>query len=146
MCELACTMHHYGEAAPSRSRVNVIKWDEKAVDVPILCLQCYNPVCATACPTDAIYRNDPKEVVVIDRQKCINCKSCMFACPIGGITVDPGENEVIKCDLCGGNPQCVAFCPTGALQFVDVDKSAMAKRRRGAERMSEVIGVLMGGR
>jgi len=146
LCELACSLQHYKEIAPSRSRINVIKWDAKAIDIPVLCLQCYNPVCATACPTNAIYRNDRQEVVVIDKDKCIECKSCMYACPIGGITVDPVEGEVIKCDLCGGDPQCVAFCPTGALEFVEAGKMALRKRRIAATKMSEVIDVLMGGR
>jgi Fe-S-cluster-containing hydrogenase component 2 len=28
---------------------------------------------------------------------------------------------VIKCDLCGGDPQCAAACPTGAIVYVDAD-------------------------
>ena len=31
---------------------------------------------------------------------------------------------VQKCDLCGGNPRCVPFCPTGALQYLPAGQAA----------------------
>jgi Fe-S-cluster-containing hydrogenase component 2 len=32
--------------------------------------------------------------------------------------MDPQKEELVKCDLCGGQPQCVEWCPTGAIRFV----------------------------
>ncbi|MCH6588008.1 MAG: (Fe-S)-binding protein, partial [Proteobacteria bacterium] len=27
----------------------------------------------------------------------------------------------VKCDLCGGDPECAKACPTGAITYVDAD-------------------------
>jgi Fe-S-cluster-containing hydrogenase component 2 len=46
----------------------------------------------------------------------------MQACPkypdAPPIMYDSERNICVKCDLCGGNPLCVKFCPEGALSFV----------------------------
>jgi Fe-S-cluster-containing hydrogenase component 2 len=28
---------------------------------------------------------------------------------------------VVKCDLCEGDPYCVKYCETGAIQYVDIE-------------------------
>jgi Fe-S-cluster-containing hydrogenase component 2 len=33
-----------------------------------------------------------------------------------------------KCDLCGGDPQCVKFCWTGAIEYVDSEIAVDIKR------------------
>ena len=41
------------------------------------------------------------------------------------------KNRVmLKCDLCGGSPQCAAWCETGALQYVSVDEAELIKEAR----------------
>ena len=45
----------------------------------------------------------------------------MGACPFGAILVDPKTGDVVKCDLCGGDPTCVKVCPTRALLYVRAD-------------------------
>jgi len=39
------------------------------------------------------------------------------------IVVDPEEKKSKKCLLCHGDPQCVHFCPNGALKFVPWDEA-----------------------
>lgn len=34
----------------------------------------------------------------------------------------------IKCNLCGGTPRCVKFCPTDALKFVEPKKAAIIRK------------------
>ena len=34
---------------------------------------------------------------------------------------NPDTHKAFKCDLCGGDPACVKSCPTGALEYVDMD-------------------------
>ncbi len=39
---------------------------------------------------------------------------CVTACPQypnSAVRVIPATKKAIKCDLCGGDPQCVKFCP-----------------------------------
>ena len=61
----------------------------------------------------------------------------MAGCPFGAILYDPDNRRVIKCDLCGGDPQCVRFCPTGALQFLRKQLAHLPKRDRLAKRMTQ---------
>jgi Fe-S-cluster-containing hydrogenase component 2 len=53
---------------------------------------------------------------------------CVLACLHGNIHFD-GEADVSrKCDLCGGDPVCVRFCPSGALDFVEVQEAVDLRR------------------
>ena len=53
---------------------------------------------------------------VHDPEKCVLCQACVAACPIAG-SLRVFEGELLKCDLCGGDPQCVKYCPTDALNL-----------------------------
>jgi len=33
------------------------------------------------------------------------------------VHLDPDTKKAVKCELCQGDPACVAACPTGALAF-----------------------------
>jgi Fe-S-cluster-containing dehydrogenase component len=39
-----------------------------------------------------------------------------------------GSGKAYKCDLCGGNPACVAECHFGALVFKEADKISRSQR------------------
>jgi len=76
----------------------------------------------------------------IDEQRCIGCKKCMEACPFGMITIHPEGNRMLKCDLCDGQPQCVRFCETRALQFLPINRMAYEKQRNQTLREMEGQG------
>jgi Fe-S-cluster-containing dehydrogenase component len=42
-----------------------------------------------------------------------------------------GSGKAYKCDLCGGNPACVAECHYGALVFKEADK--IERKQRGIQ-------------
>jgi Fe-S-cluster-containing hydrogenase component 2 len=42
---------------------------------------------------------------------------------------------MIKCDLCGGSPQCVEECSQQALSTVESDDAALRKRREAAQKL-----------
>jgi Fe-S-cluster-containing hydrogenase component 2 len=64
---------------------------------------------------------------------------CIRACPFGAMIQEPGGGDVVKCDLCRGNPECVAACPSGALAFQIPTVPAARKRRKHARDLAEEI-------
>jgi Fe-S-cluster-containing hydrogenase component 2 len=71
-----------------------------------------------ACKFEVISRNPKTGAVEIDRDKCTLCKACLSACPFGNIIWEKKSGRVVKCDLCGGDPECAKTCPSGTLTFV----------------------------
>jgi len=143
LCELACSARHDRIFNPSGSRVKVIKQDDASLDIPTVCLQCSKPVCADACTTGALHRDHRTNAVVVDQDKCIGCRACITACPLGSISFDGEKGIAVKCDLCGGDPECVRYCPTGALQYVRAEAVGMIRKRIGAERLSKAMRSVM---
>jgi Fe-S-cluster-containing hydrogenase component 2 len=56
--------------------------------------------------------------VVINEKKCKACGKCADACLLDMIAYSSSRNVYLKCDLCGGDPKCVAWCPANALRYV----------------------------
>ena len=137
-CELFCSFGHTKQFNPKLSSVTVMAYDEAAVAIPVMCMQCEEPACVKVCPVGAISR-DEKGVIVHDYGKCIVCKFCMNACPLGNIGFSPITRKVFKCDLCGGEPKCAAFCPSGAIVFADPDEG-LDRKQSIALRFKEVFG------
>jgi Fe-S-cluster-containing hydrogenase component 2 len=63
----------------------------------------------------------------------------MVACPYGAISLDTQRHIMIHCNLCEGDPECVKFCPTKALDFVRMDMADMPRRRQMAMMLSEAV-------
>ncbi len=117
-CEAVCALYHEGAAGSELSR---LKWDKDVMDACITdiytCKQCAGAECMAVCPTGALHVDEETGARVIDEKKCTGCQVCMAACPCNPpmIRYNPAKNVCFKCDLCGGDPQCVKFCPMGAL-------------------------------
>jgi Fe-S-cluster-containing hydrogenase component 2 len=117
-CELVCSFHHFGKFNPTLSAVAVIDFAEDVVSVPLMCLQCDDPACEKVCSVGAItVQADGK--VVFNEDKCILCKLCVQACPMGNISYSTLARKLIRCDLCGSDPQCAAWCHTKAIVYAD---------------------------
>jgi len=144
MCELVCSFYHVGVFNPRRARITVVRDDERGVYVPMMCQHCEEPPCMDACPVYAIYRGE-SGAVLIDYGRCIGCRMCITACPFGGPSVDPVTMQTVKCDLCDGDPKCAKYCVRGAIQYVRADEAAMKRRIEGARRISQAVGVILGG-
>ena len=114
-CQLACSLFHYGECNPEIACVQVTK-DVFSGEYQIeTCRQCEEPQCIDACPVEAIHVDEKTGARVIDENECIGCRACEEACPYHMIGYNAERNVCFKCDLCGGNPQCVAHCPLAAV-------------------------------
>ena len=136
-CELICSFHRAEEFNPQQSAVSVISYDKAMLSVPIMCTQCEEASCMKVCPVKAIYK-DENGAKIIDQKKCIVCKMCVSACPLGNMAFD--GKAVFKCDLCGGDPQCAKFCPSGAIEYQDANPSSLIKRKDLAGRFKDVFG------
>jgi Fe-S-cluster-containing hydrogenase component 2 len=141
VCEGVCSLVNEGEANPVKSRIRVIRTIENQIlySIPVFCLQCEEAYCEAVCPPHAISRNS-EGVLSIEEQKCVGCKLCEIACPVGAITVNPEKHKAIKCNLCAvvGEPQCVKHCYTGALQLLPAERVGITKARAKAEKFLEM--------
>jgi Fe-S-cluster-containing hydrogenase component 2 len=140
-CELVCSINKTGMANPADSRIKITKEIGEDVCIPIICRHCNPAPCEQECPTEAIGRDPTTGAVLINYDLCINCQQCLTACPFGAIHLSTG-GDVIKCDLCGGDPRCVKFCKprpansssfmsnprASALQFVAPTEATRTKR------------------
>ena len=123
ICELVCAMKHFQVNNPKKSAVRVmVTYPHPVVRMPVVCSQCKAPICADACPVGALSRANG--VVTLDKRTCISCMKCVEACPFGAIFAHEDVEHPIKCDLCGGEPECVAACPTSALAFKDETRAS----------------------
>ena len=138
LCELVCAVKHYGISNPTRARIKVMKWEQEGIYVPMSCQQCQDAPCQNICPVKAISRDEELGRVMVDYDKCIGCRFCVAVCPFGAMSFNEIDRQVLKCDLCDGEPQCVRFCDRKAVDFVSPDEVSIDKRRTAAERLSKV--------
>jgi len=135
-CMVACsTYNNDGAASMELARLTVPRnpfhstWETtKPVNYePRPCLQCADAPCLKVCPVGAI-QVDYKagtNARIIDQYACIGCRRCLDACEtsygIPRIQFDTERKKAIKCHLCGGNPQCVSWCPNHAINYVSAE-------------------------
>ena len=116
-CELACSYVHTDNAAqPAPSRIKVYTYTEDR-NMIVVCQQCDDAACVRTCPSGALLINTQSGAVEWDKGKCLGCGMCAIACPFGSLTFIRESTQVLKCDLCGGDPACARYCPTSALEF-----------------------------
>ena len=118
-CEIACSLKHARVSSPDRSRIRVVNLKPARHFLPVACQHCEDAPCLKACPQEAISRDADLAQVVIDYTRCVGCRTCFFACPFGAMQFDGDRGRPFKCDLCGGEPLCVAICEDDALAFTD---------------------------
>ena len=74
------------------------------------CIRCKYTDCVDVCPVDCFYRTD-EGVVLHDKDICIGCGYCFFACPFGAPQFPNGpaafgvRGKMDKCTFCAGGPE-----------------------------------------
>jgi len=131
-CEIACKQEHEIDLGEYWNRV----YTDGPVGthphitqywLPTMCQQCENSPCIEVCPTGASYRDEETGIVLIDRETCIGCKTCLPACPYGVRSYNVNKNVVGKCTLCkeltdkDELPACVKACCGEARFYGDLD-------------------------
>lgn len=140
-CETVCSAYNHkqkvngkvlpGLGNPFYSNISVYSFNPD-VDIPTVCAMCPDNPCIEACPVlpdtktgrKALYRDDKTSAIKNDLSRCTGCGSCAEACSARGVGVivpNPATNQPERmCTLCDGDPQCVKYCPYGALSLVEV--------------------------
>lgn len=170
-CEIACAVAHLDTSvatagameAPFLPRLSLVR--TPMVTMPIQCRQCDDAPCANVCLVDAITHQDNK--IIVDADKCIGCKTCMLACPLGAMDMAPemengqpvyqeslpldAEGQPVKekivahkCDLCAGRengPACVEVCPAVAFIVVKPEDMKKSVKNRRVASAAEVAGI-----
>lgn len=147
-CVIQCALAHsqagtlveaLGADPPPQARVYVEPAEQYGT--PLQCRHCEDAPCVAVCPTEALSRSGEGQPVLLDAERCIGCKCCIFICPFGVIEMSRDGRAAVKCDLCaertaaGLEPACVTACPTGALKFVDLSDELKRRRREVAEKV-----------
>ena len=108
-CVTACKNEHEIPWGVNRRRVVVLDDGvpgEKAISVA--CMHCTDAPCAAVCPVDCFYTTG-EGIVLHDKDLCIGCGYCFYACPFGAPQFPQGEQfgargKMDKCTFCAGGP------------------------------------------
>ncbi len=123
-CEIICSLSHDDVCRPALSRIRTNYDPTKSLSMlcamPDTCRQCNMADCYLACEWDALVLDKETGARIIDPAKCQGCGECFAACPWDMVVHNEESNKFSKCDLCGGDPQCVKFCPADAIKFIQL--------------------------
>ena len=161
-CVTACKQEHDIPWGVNRRRVVTINDGvpgERSMSVA--CMHCSDAPCMAVCPVDCFYRTE-EGVVLHDKDLCIGCGYCFYACPFGapqfpqaGAFGVRGKKD--KCTFCAGGPEenhseaefkkygrnrlaegklpvCAEMCSTKALLGGDADVLSDIYRERVTRR------------
>ncbi len=106
LCETMCSLFHLGVVNTERSAVRIEKDDlDTSSNSPVVCRQCKKMPCL-----------EGEEVSLdIERPKFSWPRERANKCPFHALPVFGTRSY--HCDLCGGKPQCVKVCTTGAIKL-----------------------------
>ena len=136
-CTLACSLIKEDLFALARGRIKVMKKEDIALGIQLLCEQCDAHPCIDACSDGALSRDEATGVITVNVEICTECGSCIEACPYHGIRLHPETNKPMICDLCSGNPYCAKHCVPGAISWVDkTDDFVKEKKKLRSARMA----------
>jgi formate dehydrogenase iron-sulfur subunit len=109
-CVTACKQEHEVPWGVNRRRVVTINDGvpgEKSISVA--CMHCSDAPCMAVCPVDCFYKTD-EGVVLHDKDLCIGCGYCFYACPFGAPQFPQAgafglRGKMDKCTFCAGGPE-----------------------------------------
>jgi Fe-S-cluster-containing dehydrogenase component len=132
-CVIACQIeNHADQNEPWRSVHTSNSFQHPQLPifyVSLACNHCETPVCRESCPADAYTVDQTTHTIDHHPDRCIGCRYCTWACPYDAPKFISSRGVVEKCTLCkervveGRKPNCANLCPTGALDFGEIDDS-----------------------
>jgi len=108
-CVTACNNEHDVPESINRRHVVTLRdgtRGEKSMSVA--CMHCTDAPCAAVCPVDCFYTT-PDGIVLHDKELCIGCGYCFYACPFGAPQFPEkgafnARSKMDKCTFCAGGP------------------------------------------
>ena len=158
-CSVACAEAHELPAGINRRKVITLNEGIEGLEysLSIACMHCTDAPCEVVCPVDCFYIREDG-IVLHDKDKCIGCSYCLYACPFGAPQFPKngafGTKGVMdKCTMCAGGPDetnseherelygqnriaegkvpvCAAMCSTKALLVGDSESVSNIFRQR----------------
>src|SRR5439155_1653260 len=128
-CVTACKQENEVPWGVNRRRVVTINdgivGAEKSISVA--CMHCSDAPCMAVCPVDCFYKTEDG-VVLHDKDLCIGCGYCFYACPFGAPQFPQAgafglRGKMDKCTFCAGGPE--------------PDRSEAEFKKYGRNRLSE---------
>jgi formate dehydrogenase iron-sulfur subunit len=109
-CSVACSSAHELPVGISRRKVITVNEGKQGMEfsLSVACMHCTDAPCEQVCPVDCFYIRDDG-IVLHDKDKCIGCSYCLYACPFGAPQFPKdgafGTKGVMdKCTMCAGGP------------------------------------------
>ena len=117
LCEEVCSFRLTNSVYPDVAAIRIGReegrWGTPYAMVCNLCDGLEEQKCITACPEEALILGNG--IIVWDEEKCTLCELCVDACPQKGVAYDSRSERIYTCDLCGGEPLCIEWCPEEAI-------------------------------
>jgi carbon-monoxide dehydrogenase iron sulfur subunit len=129
-CSLACSLTKEDLFDPDRGRIKILKKEEIALGLQLVCEQCESHPCVASCPNGALSRDETTGIITVDENLCTSQGACVDACIYYAIRLHPETKKPMFCDLCGGDPYCVKHCVPEALQWVDKSEDLTKTKRK----------------
>ncbi|EGR2713569.1 formate dehydrogenase FDH3 subunit beta [Vibrio parahaemolyticus] len=136
--------------------------------ISVACMHCTDAPCMAVCPADC-FEHTEDGIVLHNKDLCIGCGYCLFACPFGAPQFPKQEvfgerGKMDKCTFCAGGPNtepgseeerqkyganriaegklpmCASLCSTKALLAGDAEKVSDIFRQRVVERGAKNAG------
>ena len=130
-CVVACQIeNHETQRASWRSITTFNSFQHPGLSLfyfSLACNHCDDPLCMNGCPANAFSIDPLYHTVDYDEDLCIGCRYCTWTCPYDAPKYVTARGTIEKCTLCkeriigGKKPNCANLCPTGALDFGDIE-------------------------
>lgn len=127
-CELVCSATKEGVFHPRLSRIKIVTM-EPAIDTALACRFCEKASCVRCCPREALKQDQDTGVLIVDETRCDGCGWCVEVCEFGALMLHIDKKVPVACDLCGGDPACVKFCPREALELTTSEEISERARK-----------------
>jgi carbon-monoxide dehydrogenase iron sulfur subunit len=117
VCELVCALENEKVFDPKLTRIRVLRL-HGLINMPVSCRLCEDAPCVRACLRGALRQSEETGMIVVDDEKCDLCGWCLQSCNYSAIFLNHDRKTVMVCNLCEGTPQCIEWCPEGALSLM----------------------------